>query len=254
MARCGYTGRFSPFTTCFCSFAERSVVWYYSAMTQPFECEVRFRIESIEKFEARLRALGARIAYSYEFTDHYYKPADMRWDPVEKNIRIRQWTEPRNEPAVYLVKLEIVSIEGLQFKRSLYPEGKLPLFTGPLEACRTLLADLGFEFWFSLKKQRGRLWEVPVHRFCTAAEYIEGLGWTAELEFDGNDPQTAKSAIKQALKVLDVPQHKVTHKPISAIYLEGGNVVSRAARRCRQKPPWSQSNKRGLCRANRNRP
>ena len=51
-------------------------------------------------------------------------------------------------------------------------------------------------------------------------EYIEGLGWTAELEFEGKDPQKANTAIQQALKVLDVPNHKVTHKPISAIYLE----------------------------------
>lgn len=189
-------------------------------MTQPFECEVRFRIESIAEFEAKLRDLGARIACPYEFTDHYYKPAGEQWDPVEKNIRIRQWIEPQKEPIVYFVKLEILSIEGLQFKRSLYPEGKLPLFTGPLETCRTLLADLGFDFWFSLEKQRGRLWEVPAHRFCTAVEYIEGLGWTAELEFEGKDPQKANTAIQQALKVLDVPHHKVTYKPISSIYLE----------------------------------
>jgi len=195
-------------------------LWYYPAMTQPFECEVRFRIESIAEFEAKLRDLGARIACPYEFTDHYYKPAGEQWDPVEKNIRIRQWIEPQKEPIVYFVKLEILSIEGLQFKRSLYPEGKLPLFTGPLETCRTLLADLGFDFWFSLEKQRGRLWEVPAHRFCTAVEYIEGLGWTAELEFEGKDPQKANTAIQQALKVLDVPHHKVTYKPISSIYLE----------------------------------
>ncbi len=203
-----------------CPLAFGTVVWYYPAMTQPFECEVRFRIENIEEFEAKLRDLGARIACPYEFTDHYYKPPGESWDPVEKNIRIRQWTKPQKEPSVYFVKLEILSIEGLQFKRSLYPEGKLPLFTGPLEACRNLLDDLGFEFWFSLKKQHGRLWEVPAHHFCTAVEYIEGLGWTAELEFEGNDPQKANRAIQQALKVLDVPKDKVTYKPISSIYLE----------------------------------
>lgn len=49
---------------------------------------------------------------------------------------------------------------------------------------------------------------------------IEGLGWTAELEFEGKDPQKAGSAIRQALKALKIPLQKVTHNPISAIYLQ----------------------------------
>jgi len=189
-------------------------------MTQPYECEVRFGIEDIEDFQARLGRLGARIAFPYEFNDHYYKPPAGHWDPVEKNIRIRQWIQPEKESTIYFVKLEIISIEGLQFKRSLYPEGKLPLFTGPLDTCRTLLDDLGFEFWFSLRKEKACLWEVPRHGFFTAVEYIEGLGWTAELEFEGNDPHKAGSAIRQALKALKIPRQKVTHNPISAIYLQ----------------------------------
>ncbi|MFC1604081.1 CYTH domain-containing protein [Planctomycetota bacterium] len=187
-------------------------------MTQPFECEVRFGIEDIEDFQARLGRLGAKIAFPYEFTDHYYRPPAGNWDPVEKNIRIRQWIQPQKESTIYLVKLEIISIEGLQFKRSLYPEGKLPLYTGPLDTCRALLDDLGFEFWFSLRKEKACLWEVPQHSFMTAVEYIEGIGWTAELEFEGNDPQKAASAISQALKALKIPRKKVTHNPISAIY------------------------------------
>ena len=189
-------------------------------MTQPFECEVRFGIDDIEDFQARLGRLGAKIALPYEFTDHYYKPPAGYWNPVEKNIRIRQWIQPQQESTIYIVKLEIVSIEGLQFKRSLYPEGKLPLFTGSLDTCRTLLDDLGFEFWFSLRKEKACLWEVPGHGFFTAVEYIEGLGWTAELEFEGNNPQKAGSAIRQALKALKIPRQKVTHYPISAIYLQ----------------------------------
>jgi adenylate cyclase class IV len=196
-------------------------------MTQPYECEVRFGIDDIEDFQARLGRLGARVAFPYEFTDHYYKPPTRNWDPVEKNIRIRQWIQPQKESTVYFVKLEVVSIEGLQFKRSLYPEGKLPLLTGPLDACRALLDDLGFEFWFSLRKEKARLWEVPQHGFFTAVEYIEGLGWTAELEFDGEDPQQAASSIRQALKALKIPRQKVTHNPISTIYLQNRKRVEK---------------------------
>jgi len=189
-------------------------------MTQPYECEVRFEIDDIEDFEARLGGLGARIAFPYEFTDHYYKPLAEHWDPVEKNIRIRQWMQPQKDSIIYIVKLQIISIDGLQFKRSLYPEGKLVLFTGPLETCRELLDDLGFEFWFSLRKEKAQLWEVPRHGFFTAVEYIESLGWTAELEFEGDDPQKAGSAIHQALQALKIPRQKVTHNPLSAIYLQ----------------------------------
>jgi adenylate cyclase class IV len=189
-------------------------------MTQPYECEVRFEIDNIEDFQARLEQLGAKIAFPYEFTDHYYKPLAGYWNPVEKNIRIRQWIQPEKESIIYFVKLDIISIDGLQFKRSLYPEGKLPLFTGSLDICRKLLDDLGFEFWFSLRKEKACLWEVPGHGFFTAVEYIEGLGWTAELEFEGQDTEKAASSIRQALDTLKIPQQKVTHNPISAIYLQ----------------------------------
>jgi len=189
-------------------------------MTQPYECEVRFGIEDIEDFESRLGCLGARIAFPYEFADHYYKPPAEHWDPIKKNIRIRQWIQPEKESIIYFVKLEIISIDGLQFKRSLYPEGKLPLFKGSLDTCRKLLDDLGFEFWFSLRKEKARLWEVPRHGFFTAVEYIEGLGWTAELEFEGQDPPKASLAIQQALQALKIPRQKVTHNPISVIYLQ----------------------------------
>jgi len=189
-------------------------------MTQPYECEVRFKIDDIKKFEAELHRLGARIVLPYEFTDHYYKPPTEYWEPVEKNIRIRQWILPEKESVIYFVKLEIISIEGLQFKRSLYPEGKLPLFTGAFDACRMLLDDLGFEFWFSLSKQKACLWEVPRLGFFTAVEYIEGLGWTAELEFEGQDPQGAASSMRQALDALQISREKVSHNPISVIYLQ----------------------------------
>jgi len=196
-------------------------------MTQPYECEVRIRIESIEEFEAKLARLGAKIALPYEFIDHYYRPTANQWNPAEKNVRIRQWFRPHKDSIIYFVRLEVISIDGLQFKRALYPEGKLPLFTGLLEACRTLLEDLGFEFWFALRKEKARLWEVPQYQFFTAVEYIEGLGWTAELEFEGQDLQKAKSAIQQALDVLDVPRHLVTYRPLAAIYIEDGLIAGK---------------------------
>jgi adenylate cyclase class IV len=194
-------------------------------MTQPYECEVRLKIDCIEDFKAILTRLRARIVLPYEFTDYYYKPADKSWDPFEKNLRIREWVEPPTPTTIYFVKLEIMMIQCLRFKRSLYPEGKLPLFSGSLDTCRSLLEDLGFVFWFALRKEKARLWEIPDHHFFTAVEYIRGLGWTAELEFEGQAPKQAAQSIQQALELLDVPLGRVTHKPISAIYLE--NVLNK---------------------------
>ncbi len=189
-------------------------------MTQPYECEVRFRIEDIDAFEATLAGLGARVALPYEFTDHYYKPAGTPWDPVEKSLRIREWVDPPRPTTICFARLEIMTIDGLTFKRSLYPEGKQSLFSGPIDLCRTLLADLGFEFWFALRKEKARLWEIRDHHFNTAVEYIRGIGWTAEIEFEGKKPRVAGPAIQNALNLLKIPPRLVTHKPISAIYLE----------------------------------
>jgi hypothetical protein len=98
----------------------------------------------------------------------------------------------------------------------------------PCRTFRELPNDLGFEFWFSLRKEKACLWEVPRYAaravpcgsFFTAVEYIEGLGWTAELEFEGQDLQKAASSIRQALDALKISWQKVTHNPISAIYLQ----------------------------------
>jgi len=194
-------------------------------MAHTFECEVRFRIENIRDFEARLNLLGGSIAYDYEFIDYYYKPVGEQWNPVEKNLRIRDWINPQHQTTVYFDKLKIMSIDGLQFKRSMYSEGKLPIFRSELTVCKSLLEDIGFEFWFSIRKEKARLWEIKKHNFCTAVEYIEGLEWIGELEFEGTEPEKARLAIENALKVLSIPKKLVTYKPISAIYLELKDLI-----------------------------
>ena len=189
-------------------------------MAHAFECEVRFKIDNIYDLEARLNKLGASIAYDYEFVDYYYKPVGKQWNPIEKNLRIRDWLKPSQPTTIYFDKLQIMSFEDLLFKRSMYPEGKVPLFRNKLSVCKTVLEDIGFEFWFSVKKDNARLWKVPQHNFCIAIEYIKGLEWIGELEFEGSEPEKAKLAIENALNILSVPQQLVTYKPISAIYLE----------------------------------
>jgi hypothetical protein len=123
------------------------------------------------------------------------------------------------------VKTEIVTIGELQFKRALYPEGKVPMYSGSMDACCSLLGDLGFEPWFDVVKQHCALWELPQHGFKTPVEFIEGVGWTGELEFEGENPQEAKENIERALQVMDIPPETVTFKPISEIFAEKMGIV-----------------------------
>ena len=196
-------------------------------MTSLFECEVRYEIKDINALEEKLSELGAIVLYPYEFTDYYFKPARERWDPLGKNLRIREWKTPENPTTIFFVKIEIASLGNLQFKRALYPEGKVPLFSGSVYMCRSLLEDLGFESWFEIHKTKAKLWKIPDHGFITAVEYIEGLGWTGELEFEGEDPEEAGQNINKALGALDIQDDLVSFKPISVIFAEKKNILKK---------------------------
>lgn len=189
-------------------------------MASLFECEVRFRIADIDSFRRHLEEQGGTILFPYEFTDHYFKPIGKTWRLSERNLRIREWNYPAEPTTIFFVKTEIVTIGNLQFKRALYPEGKVPLYSGNVDACRALLGDLGFEPWFDVAKKDSALWEMARHGFKIPLEFIEGLGWTGELEFEGDDPQAAKENIERALRVMEVPIEVVTFKPISEIFAE----------------------------------
>lgn len=189
-------------------------------MASLFECEVRFNIKDIKLFKKRLKQLGARLIYKYEFTDYYFKPKKEKWNPIEKILRIREWNFPKNPTTIYFVKNEIISMGDIKFKRAVYPQGKVPLFAGDLGLCKSLLNDLGFELWFVLKKKKCKFWSLPKHNFETVTEYIDGLGWSGELEFEGKNIAKAKIQIEKALSILEIPKNLVSFKPISAIFAE----------------------------------
>ncbi|MBU0980071.1 MAG: CYTH domain-containing protein [Nanoarchaeota archaeon] len=187
-------------------------------MTARFECEVRFPVEDIKAFKEKLVKLGGKVTYEYGFTDHYYRPKGKTWNPVEKNIRIREWKDGKYPTAILLCKNEVISGKDFQFKRSLYEQGKLELFRGDLALCKTLLDDMGFEPWFEVRKEKASLWDVQVKGFNIAIEHIPGLGWTCELEFSGDDPEEAKKRIENAIGILEVPADKLCYEPVSAMY------------------------------------
>ncbi len=194
-------------------------------MASKFECEVRFEIKGIGEYMKKLKDLGGELKYSYEFTDFYYEPKNERWNPVEKNLRIREWVNPKNPTKIFFVKSEIVSSGKIHFKRAVYAEGKVPLYEGEISLCRSLLEDLGFKEWLVVKKEKAEFWSLPKHGFDTVFEYIDDVGWSGELEFEGENIEEAEEKIVKALGVLGVPINSANFKPISAIVAEKRGII-----------------------------
>ncbi|MEK6973736.1 MAG: hypothetical protein AABW41_00605 [Nanoarchaeota archaeon] len=189
-------------------------------MASDYECEVRFEIKDIDAFINRIITLEGSLIFDYSFYDYYLTPIDQRWNPLEKNLRIREWKYPTKPTTLYFVKNEILNIEDLKFKRAVYRAGKVPLLEGDLEECMSIAQDLGFKPWFTIRKEKAHFYEISKNKFKTIAEYIPELGWTGELEFEGQDPLKAKNRIAECISLLNIPRKSVTFKPISAIYAE----------------------------------
>jgi adenylate cyclase class IV len=193
-------------------------------MTSKFECEVRFLIHNIEEFERRLRSLNARLLFPYEFIDYYFKPKSSNpWDPQMKTLRLREWITPKKESEVLFTRTETVERGGILFKRSVYPDGKVKLMKGSSNVCRKFLSDLGFEEWFRIVKKECKLFEIPKPNFKTVYEYVEGLGWSGELEVGGSDVNEAAKNLKDFLSVLKIRRDDVRFEPLSKIYAEKFN-------------------------------
>ncbi|MBN1502212.1 hypothetical protein JW930_01600 [Candidatus Woesearchaeota archaeon] len=186
-------------------------------MASRYECEVRFFIKDIEKFRDRIKELGGIVKFPYEFTDYYYLHRNEKWNPILKNIRIREWSYPRKPTCIYLTKNEIKETKGIKFKKSLYKEGKLPLFSANIKECKEVLHDLGFLPWITVIKKECKLYEVP-KKFITIEEYIPELGWTGELEIEGDNITSASEYIRKSLDLLKIKEY--TYKSISSLVAE----------------------------------
>ena len=194
-------------------------------MASKFECEVRFEIKDIDGHVKKLKELNGTLKYSYEFTDYYYEPKSGKWNPTEKSLRIREWKNPQKPTQIFFVKNEIISSGGIEFKRALYEEGKVPLYTGDAALCRSLLDDLEFKEWLVVKKEKADFWSLPEQEFDTVYEYIDGVGWSGELEFEGENPDDAREKIKKALEVLGIAPELVSFKPVAAITAEKRGII-----------------------------
>jgi predicted adenylyl cyclase CyaB len=190
-------------------------------MVKKYECEIRILIPNIDTFKERLLNLGAKKEFWYEFTDHYFKPeAAKPWDVMLKSIRIREWKSRKRECEVLFTKIKVIDENGVSFKKSVYSEGKIKLFSGSFDLCKKFLADLGFEPWFSVIKKNCEFFVLPEHEFKIAVEYVEGLGWSGEIEADGSDIKRAREKLAQCLDVLGVKGSDITPKPLAKIFAD----------------------------------
>jgi adenylate cyclase class IV len=185
-------------------------------MTAPFECEVRFPVADVEAFHRRLEQLGARLREAYAFTDHYYQPRGMRWDPRTQALRIREHHAPEPGSEVLLTHVEVARADGLPFKRSRFAEGKVALYAGTLADCRQVVESLGFLPGITMRKRDGRLFEIPEFGGLVT-EHVEGVGWMCEVEQEGRDVALAVAGIRAKLARLGVNITEVTGDPVAAL-------------------------------------
>lgn len=177
----------------------------------------------------KLKTLNATVRYSYEFTDHYYQPLmTTPWDPLTQTLRLRQWKKKGNEQIqceILFTKIEILSHNGLLFKRAIYPKSKIQLVQNSFQTCQSILNDLGFKPWFRIEKRQCKLYEIQNPQFITNHEHIKNLGWYGEVEVEGSNLDLAASSLKTYLSILKINKTQISHKPLARIYAEKRGII-----------------------------
>jgi adenylate cyclase class IV len=185
-------------------------------MTAPFECEVRFLIDDVEVFRRHIATLGGRVRFAYAFTDHYYRPLLGAWDSRTRALRVREHHRPAKLSEVLLTWVDLVQVNGLAFKRSRFPEGKVRLHLGPVGECRAIADALGYAPWLVVRKIMCEFYDIPDVGELVA-EQVDGIGWMCEVEVAGQDPQAAAAAIRRKLDALGVSVDAVLPEPLAAL-------------------------------------
>lgn len=184
-------------------------------MASKFECEIRIFIDDINTFEKKLEDLEAKVILEYNFSDTYYKQNNFDWNPLNKTMRLRQWHNPNRGIFVYYSKTEFVKESGITFKRSTLKEGKKVLFKGRLDKAKKFLQKDNFYPWLEVKKNNCKIWESNKLSSALVVEYIDELGWTAEVEVEGKNTNEASLKLKQVLETLD--EKNFSSKPVSVL-------------------------------------
>ena len=177
-------------------------------MTKPFEAEARFEVPG--NFLEKLINMGFEITLKYSFEDVFFSPRGG-WKEKGKLLRVRKWHDGRCE--VLFTRVEVIEVNGLSFKRSLYKEGKVKLYEGLGEECEALLKDMEFEECGRIKKEEGyllRKGDVEV-----ALERINGR-WLLEIEVEGRELEEARKNMERIMRLLNLKNP--IPKPVAEIF------------------------------------
>lgn len=190
-------------------------------MAVRFECEIRYAIRNIAAFEGSLNLLGAKLLDTKQYNDHYLLPSNKKfWNKDTMTLRLREWIRPPIKAQLLFGEVEIKNIDGIQFKRSIFPGGKQIIWQGNLSECDSISKKLGFEPWISIEKPESRTYDLPKYGFITAVEHIENFGWSGELEFQGENLEQTKREISRSTGLLGILKQDISFKPLSVIYAE----------------------------------
>ena len=198
-------------------------------ISKKFESEIRIFVNDISSFLERLKNLNAKSVLSYRFNDHCYKPRKgsiEEWDPSRKTMRLRAWSHPETYSQILFSKTEILEWNDLQYKRTVYPQGKIELYRG--EDANKLLDDWEFQEWFSVEKLKGELYEIrskSTEEVVIALENIKDVGYLAEIEVWGIDKKEVAQKINERIHLLEIETKDITFKSLPRIVAEKLNVI-----------------------------
>lgn len=196
---------------------------------------MRVFIKDISEFLKKLKNLNAKTVLTYRFNDHCFKPRKCsieEWDPSRKTMRLRSWSHPETYSQILFSKTEILDWKDLQYKRTVYPQGKLELFRGEKRYAKELLEDWEFEEWFVVEKLEGSLLKIKSEstgEFVMALENIysrgHSVGYLGELEVWGDDKNEVAQKIYERINLLEIKTKNITFKSLPRIVAEKLQLV-----------------------------
>lgn len=166
------------------------------------ECELKFKVNRLDRIEDRLKALGASLKDSVLQIDYYFNHPCRDFLNTDEALRIR-----------FTDKFIEVTYKGPRRKNGVKSREEigLKLPKNYFENVLRFFENLGFRKYFVIKKYR-RMYSLNDFNICL--DDVEGLGKFVEIEILGEYEVGREKIIKFAEK-LDIKS-----KPIEKTYLE----------------------------------
>jgi len=192
------------------------------------EAEIRAFVN--EKIKDRIRKYGVLLKKFGPYIDEYYKPAKCsinEFDPQFISLRIRKIDLSENIVSILFDKVEYLPSDFGLIKMSIFG-GKIKLFEGDEKIAKEILKSLNFEYWFSIKKLGGEIFQISNKsiglEFEIALEDIEGIGEMIEVELKVKNPQEGKEKMEKITAFLGLNKGSILNKTLGKLMLEKINL------------------------------